>query len=398
MRVGAWYSRYWPYSSKDYHEIVEEYAQHDFPLDVIVMDMDWHKNGWTGWSWNRDLLPDAEQLLRWFHQQGLHVTLNVHPADGVGPQEDMYEPFMRAMGEDPATKTTLPFDAANKKIPRYNVPVHTRAPRTGGCGLLVVGLATVSLHAQPADLSNLSWLNEYYYRHTGRNGLRGQSFSRWAGWGDHRHPIHFSGDADTGWEMLTFEVPFTSTAGNIGCFFWSHDIGGHMGGRNEESYVRWVQFGATSAALRSHSTRKPDMDRRPWTYSSQAEDSMRLAFHLRSELFPYIYSSVWQSCSESVPLNRPMYIEYPAKDEAYRHPQQYFFGDSLLVAPITTPGEGPDKVAQQVVWFPSGIGTTGSAVGIFPGNKPRPFRPTSTGSRCTRRVGCRSRCSRIHHG
>ena len=54
--LGAWYSRYWPYSSKDYHEIVEGYAQHDFPLDVIVMDMDWHKSGWTGWSWNRELV------------------------------------------------------------------------------------------------------------------------------------------------------------------------------------------------------------------------------------------------------------------------------------------------------------------------------------------------------
>jgi len=154
--------------------------------------------------------------------------------------------------------------------------------------------------------------------------------------------------------MLTFEVPFTSTAGNIGCFFWSHDIGGHTGGRNEESYTRWVQFGATSAALRSHSTRKADMDRRPWTYGRQAEHSMRLSFHLRSELFPYIYSSVWQSCSESVPLSRPMYIEYPGNDEAYRHPQQYFFGDNLLAAPITTPGEGPDKIARQTVWFPAG--------------------------------------------
>ena len=134
------------------------------------------------------------------------------------------------------------------------------------------------------------------------------SFSRWGGWGDHRNPIHFSGDAGTRWPMLEFEVPFTTTAGNVGCFFWSHDIGGHTGGRNEESYMRWVQFGATSAALRSHSTRKPDMDRRPWTYSRQAEDSMRLSFHLRSELFPYIYSSAWQSCAESVPLSRPMYI------------------------------------------------------------------------------------------
>ncbi len=352
--LGAWYSRYWPYSSKDYHQIVEEYAQHDFPLDVIVMDMDWHKSGWTGWSWNRDLLPDAEELLQWFHQQGLHVTLNVHPADGVGPQEDMYEPFMRAMGEDPSTGATLPYDAANKKyldtLFQYTHEPHERE----GVDFWWLDWQQFPCTRSLPQLSNLSWLNEYYYRYTGRNGLRGQSFSRWAGWGDHRHPIHFSGDADTGWEMLTFEVPFTSTAGNIGCFFWSHDIGGHMGGRNEESYVRWVQFGATSAALRSHSTRKPDMDRRPWTYGHQAEDSMRLAFHLRSELFPYIYSSIWQSCSESVPLNRPMYIEYPTNDEAYHHPQQYFFGDSLLVAPITTPGEGPDKLARQVVWFPAG--------------------------------------------
>ena len=154
--------------------------------------------------------------------------------------------------------------------------------------------------------------------------------------------------------MLTFEVPFTSTAGNMGCFFWSHDIGGHVGGRNEESYVRWVQFGATSAALRSHSTRRADMDRRPWTYSRQAEESTRISFHLRSELFPYIYSSVWESCDRSVPLNRPMYFEYPEVDEAYRSPQEYLFGDNILVAPITTPGQGSNKVAQQVVWFPPG--------------------------------------------
>ena len=71
--LGVWYSRYWPYTSKEFRQIVEEYTQHGFPLDVIVLDMDWHKDGWTGWSWNRDLLPDAEDLLKWFHQQGLAV-------------------------------------------------------------------------------------------------------------------------------------------------------------------------------------------------------------------------------------------------------------------------------------------------------------------------------------
>jgi alpha-glucosidase (family GH31 glycosyl hydrolase) len=362
--LGAWYSRYWHYTAQDFRDIVEEYCQHDFPLDVIVMDMDWHLTRlpgsgragqiWTGYTWDRGLIPDPEGLLQWFHQQGLHVTLNDHPADGVQPHEQMYEDFMKAMGADPSTGQTLPFDAGDKKyLDTFFHYTHDPFEKEGVDFWWLDWQQFPYTRSLP-HLTNLAWLNEYYYRRASRDDARGQSFSRWAGWGDHRHPIHFSGDADTGWNMLAFEVPFTSTAGNVGCFFWSHDIGGHMGGRNEESYTRWVQFGATSAALRSHSTRAADMDRRPWTYSKQAEDSMRISFHLRSELFPYIYSSVRESCTESVPLNRPMYIEYPGKEEAYHNPQEYFFGDNLLVAPITSPGEGPDKVAQQTVWFPPG--------------------------------------------
>src|ERR1051325_3063188 len=180
------------------------------------------------------------------------------------------------------------------------------------------------------------------------------SFSRWAGWGDHRHPIHFSGDASTSFPMLAFEVPFTSTAGNVGCFFWSHDIGGHQRGRNEESYARWAQFGAFTAALRSHSTRDPTMDRRPWTYPRWAEDSMRISFHLRSRFFPYTYSSAAEACAESLPLLRPMYLDYPTVESAYHQPQQYFYGDHLLVAPIAEAGAGPRRLGRQVVWFPEG--------------------------------------------
>jgi len=172
------------------------------------------------------------------------------------------------------------------------------------------------------------------------------------GWGDHRHPIHFSGDADIHFPMLEFEIPFTSTAGNVGCFYWSHDIGGHMdmgkkNPRDNEAYTRWTQFGALSAALRIHSTRSKDMDRRPWLCPTECTDAMRIAFHLRSELFPYIYSSAAQSHEQSVPLIRPMYIDYPEKDQAYTNAQQYMFGDNLLVAPIATAGSGPHKVAPQ---------------------------------------------------
>ena len=352
--MGIWYSRYWPFSADDYHAVVQEYAAHDFPMDNIVMDMDWHRDGWTGWSWNNKLIPDPPALLSWFHQQGLHVTLNMHPADGVAPYEDRYAPFMRAMGEDPAAQKNLPFDAGSKK---YMDAFFTQvlAPlENDGVDFWWLDWQQYPFTRSVPDLTNLFWMNELLYKRTEHAGERGVSLSRWAGWGDHRHPIQFSGDADAGWSMLGFEVPFTSTAGNVGCYYWSHDIGGHNGGRNEESYTRWCQFGATTAALRSHSSRDAATDRRPWNYPKWAEVSMRVSFHLRSQLLPYIYSSARRTNTDGVSLDRPLYLEYPRDENAYHNGQEYLLGDNLLVAPIAMPGVGPGRVGRQTAWFPKG--------------------------------------------
>jgi alpha-glucosidase (family GH31 glycosyl hydrolase) len=350
--LGSWYSRYWPYSSGDYRQIVEEYAQRDFPLDVLVLDMDWHRVGWTGWSWNRELLPDAEALLGWLHERRIFVALNDHPAAGVGPHEDCYRAFMQELGRDSAAGEIVPFDAASRSYLEA-LWKHAYLPlERDGVDFWWLDWQQDRYTRSIPSLENLRWLNHCYYRRSGASERRGLLLSRWGGWGDHRHPIHFSGDAFTSFDVLAFQVPFTATAGNVGCFFWSHDIGGHKGERNEEAVVRWVQFGAVSAALRLHSARVEALERRPWTYSPAAQAAMRSAFRLRSELFPYIYSSVAQSSRESLPLLRPMYLEYPDADEAYANPQQYLFGDAFLVAPIAAPGAGPEQIAAQDVWFP----------------------------------------------
>ncbi|MBY0261873.1 MAG: DUF5110 domain-containing protein, partial [Phycisphaerales bacterium] len=176
--------------------------------------------------------------------------------------------------------------------------------------------------------------------------------------GDHRHPVHFSGDAHTGWAMLAFQVPFTITAGNVGCFFWSHDIGGHFGPRFEEATARWVQFGALSPVLRLHSARTASLDRRPWTYEQRFASAMREAFLLRARLMPAIYAAV-RECEAMTPLLRPMYLSRPTTERAYRTPHQYTLGEHLLCAPITTPGLGEACVASQYVWFPADRGDDG---------------------------------------
>ncbi|MCQ4762074.1 glycoside hydrolase family 31 protein, partial [Alistipes onderdonkii] len=83
---------------------------------------------------------------------------------------------------------------------------------------------------------------------------------------------------------------------------------------------------ALSAALRVHSTKDARLDRRPWISGERETAAMRRMYHMRSELMPYIYSSVWQTHSSMVSLNRPMYIDYGSDERAYENEQEFLFG------------------------------------------------------------------------
>ncbi len=360
--LGSWYSRYWPHTSAEFRALVTDYREHGIPLDVMVMDMDWHSGSmreqWTGWSWNRAHLPDAEELVRELHAEHLEVALNLHPADGVGQEEDRYDAFMRAQGADPRTGERLAFDAGNRPYMTalFNevlVPLEADEG-TRGIDFWWVDWQQDRFVPSAPGLTNLAWLNHLFYQHTAHSGRRGISLSRWAGLGagDHRHPVHFSGDAHTGWEMLAFQVPFTVAAGNAGCFFWSHDIGGHFGPRIEECTARWVWFGALSAAMRLHSARTASLDRRTWTFDEPFASAMRAAFTLRSALMPYIDSAAHECEERMLPLLRPMYLGSPNSERAYRAHGQYMLGGDLLAAPVVSPGLGPKCIAHTPVWFP----------------------------------------------
>lgn len=366
--LGSWYCRWHDYTADDFREIVKEYKLHDFPLDIMVMDMGWHRMdatygyghagmlGWTGFSWNKKLIPDPAGMLKEFKNDHIYVTLNVHPHDGIRDHEDMYPEFMQALGKDPATKENLPFNAGDKKyMDAYFKYAHEPNEKIG---VDFWWIDWQQDHIYPyvfgyPNLKHLTWLNYLYYRNSEKGNKRGLGFSRWGGWGDQKHPIHFSGDLNSSWETLKFEVPFTANSGNVGCFFWAHDLGGFCGKRNPEQFARWMQFGLTNATFRIHSAGE-DLDRRPWLWGADIEKSIKIIYHFRSQLIPYIYSSIWQCYSQTLPLLRPMYLEYPRDENAFSNPQEFLFGDNILSAPVVTPGVGPDKVAKQKVWFPEG--------------------------------------------
>lgn len=116
---GYWWSRYWTYSDNELRNLVTKMHNYDIPLDVLVVDMDWHyaepsRGGWTGYSWNRHLFPSPKGFLQWAKQQNLQTTLNLHPADGIKPDEDCYPAMAQWMGMNPDEKKTIEWTASDK--------------------------------------------------------------------------------------------------------------------------------------------------------------------------------------------------------------------------------------------------------------------------------------------
>ncbi|MGD8624465.1 MAG: glycoside hydrolase family 31 protein [Anaerolineae bacterium] len=353
--LGAWWSRYWAYSDDDLRALVADFEEHDLPLDILVVDMDWHTpDSWTGYTWNRELFPDPPAFLRWAHSKGLRVTLNLHPAEGVQPFEEVYPDFARAMGHDPASGEAVPFRIGDPAFARHYFELLHHPREEEGVDFWWIDWQQGE-RSEVTGLDPLPWLNHLHFHDSARRGLRPLIYSRWGGLGNHRYQTGFSGDTYVGWPALQFQPYFTATASNVLYGWWGHDIGGHMGDATEpELFARWVQFGALSPALRLHATKDPKAERRPWKYPPEVYEASRRAFHWRYRLLPYIYTMARVAHDTGLSLCRPLYYEYPEEEAAYAARYQYFFGDQMIAAPIVHPADPETGLAAADVWVPPG--------------------------------------------
>jgi len=386
--LGNWWSRYWAYSQDELIELMLEFERHEVPLSVCVVDVDWHivflegaeayqgarlpwwlrrrkpapgvpsegfTSGWAGYTWNRDLFPDPDQFLCWLHGKGLHAGLNLHPAEGVHPHEARYAEMARALGIDPSSRTPVAFDIAEPRFARAYFEILHHPLEQQGVDFWWIDWQAGQKSTMPG-LDPLWWLNHLHFYDLGRDGRRRPLIlSRWGGLGNHRYPIGFSGDAVVTWESLAFQPYFTATAANVGFGWWSHDIGGHVGGIEEpELYARWVQLGVFSPILRLHAAKSLYHDRRPWVHGADVLRVAREAMQLRHALIPYLYTMAWRDHSAGIPLVRPMYHSHPRDEEAYHCPDQYYFGSELVVAPHVKEHDHATRLSRQVAWLPAG--------------------------------------------
>jgi alpha-glucosidase (family GH31 glycosyl hydrolase) len=353
--LGGWWSRFWDYSQDELLGLMDEFSTRQVPLSVCIVDMDWHLQGWTGYTWNREQFPDPEGFIHGLHEKGLRTALNLHPAEGVGAHEEAFEKFCKVLGMDPQSQDCIPFDLEDPRFTRAYFELLHHPQEDMGIDFWWMDWQQGNPCRLPG-LDLLWWINHLHFLDSGRNPQkRPLIFSRWGGLGSHRYPIGFSGDVIVSWDSLSFQPHFTAAAANVCYGWWSHDIGGHLHGiEDAELYTRWVQFGVFSPILRLHSTKNPYHQRLPWGHDAETFRITRDAMQLRHALIPYLYSMAWRDHREGECLIRPLYHLYPEIEDAYACPNVYAFGSELLAAPFTSPMDQDTRLSRQVVWLPEG--------------------------------------------
>lgn len=358
---GYWWSRYWAYSDKEMRTLVDKFHAYDIPLDVLVVDMDWHytdegRGGWTGWTWNKSIFPNPGKFMDYLKDEGLKVTLNLHPADGFDHWEECYPALAKSLGKDPASKDRIEWINSDKQFMTNMFDKVMHPMQKEGVDFWWLDWQQHVYDTKLEKLHNTWWINYCYFSDMQRYGdKRPLLYHRWGGLGNHRYQVGFSGDATITWKSLEFQPYFTSTASNVLYGYWSHDIGGHLGDNiDPEMYTRWLQYGGFSPVMRTHSSKSGALNKEPWVFTEEYTNVIRQTVRQRYDMAPYIYAMARKGYDEGIALCRPLYYEWPEAQEAYdvKFRSQYMFGDDMLIAPVTKPMT--DGFAEMEIWLPEG--------------------------------------------
>lgn len=196
--------------------------------------------------------------------------------------------------------------------------------------------------------------HEFINRHTGGKGI---TFSRAGYTGAQAIPLHWAGDERSTFDAFRSSVRAGLSCGMSGIPFWGWDLAGFNGPiPTAELYVRAAQMAAFCPVMQYHAETKGEFnqDRTPWNIAERTGEAYVIDIYkryadLRMNLLPYIYQEALSSCQTGIPMMRAMFMEYPEDMSCRELTGQYFFGESLLVAPVMEEGGSTKNI-----YFPQG--------------------------------------------
>lgn len=163
----------------------------------------------------------------------------------------------------------------------------------------------------------------------------------------HYGTFSWSGDIVSNWQVMKNQIPSGLNYVTCGIPFWNTDIGGFFGWdlKNnvrdpfaKELQVRWMQWGCFMPLMRNH--RSGPMLNEFYHYGKPGEwafDVQKQYVCLRYRLLPYIYSNMGEVVQRNGSMMRPLFFDFAHDKTAIALTDEYLFGRSILVKPVTDP-------------------------------------------------------------
>ena len=348
--LGNWWSKNYAYNEASLVKLFNRFEKEEIPISVLLLDSEWHitNNKYlTGYTFNKDLIPNPNLFIDNMHKKGVRVGLNINPIEGIHPHEEMYSKALEYLKTVPSK--TIPFAPFNPQFIDILFKVLLYP-------LESIGVDFFWLDYPNKDISSL-FLTHYMYLNSGRNeNKRNMLMSKNPKVAAHRYGVLYSGRSKVSFDTLR-KLPFINTsAANIGISWWSHDIGGFYDGIEDgELFIRYIQFGCFSPIFRISVDRGRYYKREPWRWDVRTYQIVKDYMNLRHRLIPYIYSESYKYFNEGRPLVSPLYHkEKELFYDAY-FKNEYYFGSELIISPLTNPKDELMNRVIHKVYLPEGL-------------------------------------------
>lgn len=384
--------------------VAREYRKRGIGLDCIVLDWcSWKDGQWGQKTFDPARFPDVDAMTKALHDEHVHFMVSIWPnlTEGTPDFEEFKEKGLLLPGinnYNPLTEEGRKTywkqandglfchgvdawwcDNSEPFTPEWNYPVKPESAK------LYEEYCRITANHLPATMTNAYG---FYHAQGIYEGQRREcakekrvvNLTRSGYVGQQRFgTILWSGDISASWETLRRQIAAGLHFCASGLPYWTVDIGAFFvkngmqwfwDGQYDrgpadpaycELFTRWYQWGAFLPVFRGHGT---DFRRELWEFDHPKApfyDALCKANQLRYELMPYIYSLAGKVWAEDASIMKPLAFGFPEDKAVWDVMDQYLFGDSLMICPVTTPGEYVEEDNREVwkhdgreVYFPQG--------------------------------------------
>jgi len=372
--------------------VAREHHRRGLPMSVIVTDY-FHWSAMGDYRFDRDEWPDPQAMVDELASMGIELMVSIWPT--VSPLSENFDEY-RDRGllvgsdqgvefhqtiQDKGMVTPMPlafYDPTNPETRDYVWDLVRR--NYLDLGIRVFWLDACEPELNPAHPGNLALyagpgaeVANIYPRENARLFAEGMQAagreptvllcrSAWAGSQKYGAAV-WSGDIPATWQSLAQQVRAGLNIAVSGIPWWTTDIGGfHGGDASDPAYrelmVRWFQYGVFCPLFRLHGDREP---RTPtsyaqtggpnevWSFGDEAYQIISGQLHLRERLRPYIHEHMQIASDTGLPPMRPLFVDHPDDPRCWEVEDEFMFGDSILVAPVTEAG-----TTEREVYLPAG--------------------------------------------